>query len=163
MKKKLALTLALSFFFSAQANFATTFPITVSCVDDQTNPKTKVEAGFSPANNRAQLTYHSQDMTEPLKLSVYHNGSIYSSSSVKIISNSRGMFNDNTTMKIDAASGEVLRVTRYKEFSLNLSQDNSGAFALTSLSYKSGIDAFPDSHLANTVTFDNLTCTITGL
>jgi hypothetical protein len=164
MQKTLLSALSLGFFFSANVNFAADFPINIRCVDDQAEPKTRVDVGLSPAINTAQLTYQGKEMTTPIVLRVYPRRSIYSTSSVEIISNSRGsIISEDTDIKITAASKEILRATHYREFALGLTLNKSGDFAITTLGYKSGIDAFPDLQVDNSITFDNLVCTVTGL
>lgn len=144
----------------AQAGLSTNYPITIDCKDSAT-PGTTLQVQLSPALNLAKLDFESPGQTMSMLIDRPYGG--YSSSSVTIKSKVTGGYLDRLSLEIAAQENIVMRVTDYAQFNLRLDQDESGNFRAVDLSYKRGVDAYPDSQVDRVVTLHNMSCSVIGL
>ena len=146
--------------FMAQAGISIEFPITIECQDNQPmGARLKVE--LSLASNEAKLVFESTPQT--IRMYIDKPYGFYSSSSVSVQSQESGDFQAERVLEIAAQKTIVMRVTNYAQFALELKQNAKGGYEAKKLTFRRGIDAFPDTQEEGALSFKDMACVVKGL
>lgn len=154
--------MAIYFCLFTSVTFANNGPIMVTC-SDPTNPAASLKLSANLLNNTATIHYVDKDHPHPVIVTIGEVFGIYSHASVTISSFVNDQMWGQKGIKINGTFSNVMRVTTYENFSLTLLENNEGSYVAKQLTYKQGIDAFPDTHRDGSLNLNDMACTIVGL